>query len=35
MYSGMTVEDLGAIFDYLKTATPVENVVERFSVAAK
>ena len=28
--SGMTEDDLGAIYDYLKTVTPVENKVEKF-----
>jgi mono/diheme cytochrome c family protein len=32
MYAGMTEEDLGAIYDYLKTLKPVENLVERWSV---
>lgn len=31
MYSGMKDRDLGAIFDYLKTLTPKENQVARFS----
>lgn len=31
MYAGMTDEDLGAMFDYLKTVTPVKNMVERFT----
>ncbi|MFT3750763.1 MAG: cytochrome C [Agriterribacter sp.] len=31
MYSGMTEEDLKAIFRYLKTAKPVSNHVEKFS----
>ncbi|MFO7845442.1 MAG: c-type cytochrome [Balneolaceae bacterium] len=31
MYSGMTEEDLGAIYEYLRTLEPVENVVERFT----
>jgi hypothetical protein len=31
MYAGMTDEDLGAMYDYLKTVTPVKNRVERFS----
>jgi mono/diheme cytochrome c family protein len=29
-YSGMTEEDLGAIYDYLRTLKPVSNKVERF-----
>jgi mono/diheme cytochrome c family protein len=28
--SGMTEEDLGAIYDYLRTVTPIENKVEKF-----
>jgi mono/diheme cytochrome c family protein len=28
--SGMTEEDLGAIYDYLQTVTPIENKVEKF-----
>ncbi len=28
--SGMTEEDLGAIYDYLKTVAPVDNKVEKF-----
>ena len=31
MYSGMTDEDLGAIYDYLRTVTPVKNRVDRFT----
>lgn len=30
MYAGMTEEDLGAIYEYLKTVEPVENTVERW-----
>ncbi|MBN1299593.1 MAG: c-type cytochrome [Melioribacteraceae bacterium] len=30
VYSGMTDEDLGAIYDYLRTQKPVKNMVERF-----
>lgn len=30
MFSGMTEEDLGAIYDYLRTIKPVKNKVERF-----
>jgi mono/diheme cytochrome c family protein len=30
MYAGMTEEDLGAIYDYLRTVEPIENIVERF-----
>jgi hypothetical protein len=29
-YSGMTNEDLGAIYDYLKTLPPIQNKVESF-----
>jgi hypothetical protein len=32
MYGGMTEEDLGAMFEYLKSIPPDENVVERFTV---
>ncbi len=31
MYSGMTIEDLGAIYEYLKTVKPVDNLVNRFT----
>jgi hypothetical protein len=31
MYAGMTDEDLGAIYDYLRTVKPVVNQVERFT----
>lgn len=31
MYAGMTEEDLGAIYDYLRTLKPVNNRVERFT----
>ncbi len=31
MYSGMNDEDLGAIYDYLRTVSPVKNKVERFT----
>lgn len=31
MYAGMTEEDLGAIYEYLRTITPMENSVERFT----
>jgi mono/diheme cytochrome c family protein len=30
MYTGMTDEDLGAIYDYLRTVKPVSHKVERF-----
>jgi mono/diheme cytochrome c family protein len=31
MYSGMTNEDLGAVYDYLRTVIPIKNMVERFT----
>lgn len=31
-YSGMTEEDLGAIFTYLQSLDPVDNAVEKFVV---
>lgn len=31
MYAGMTEEDLGAIYTYLRTVKPVKNYVEKFS----
>ncbi|GAB3273402.1 c-type cytochrome [Larkinella harenae] len=31
MYSGMSEQDLGAIFTYLKTVTPVKNAVVKFT----
>ncbi len=31
MYSTMTEQDLGAIFEYLRTLTPIENKVTRFT----
>jgi mono/diheme cytochrome c family protein len=30
-YAGMTEEDLGAIYEFLKSVKPVENLVDRFS----
>jgi len=33
MYAGMTEEDLGAIFEYLKTVTPVNKNVQRFTTS--
>jgi cytochrome c2 len=33
MYSGMTEEDLGAIYEYLRTVKPVENIVERWTAS--
>ncbi len=35
MYADMTEQDLGAIYDYLRTVAPVENKVERFTPANK
>ena len=35
MYSGMTTEDLEAIFAYLQTVTPMKNAVTKFAPAAK
>ena len=34
MYSGMTPHDLGAIYDYLRTVTPLKNKVEHFKKKA-
>ena len=31
MYAGMTDEDLGSIYAYLKTVKPVKNQVEKFT----
>ena len=31
MFAGMTDEDLGAIYDYLRTVEPIRNVVEKFA----
>lgn len=31
MYAGMTVEDLGAIYEYLRTIKPVKNAVVKFT----
>lgn len=33
MYSGMEIEDLAAIYDFLQTLEPYENAVERFTPA--
>lgn len=33
-YAGMSEADLGAIYDFLKTVPPVDNLVERFTPAA-
>jgi hypothetical protein len=35
MYGKMTTEDLTAIFEFLKTVTPINNKVEKFSAAKK
>lgn len=35
MYTGMTTQDLEAIYEYLKTQKPVENVVVRFADTKK
>ncbi|GAA5219649.1 c-type cytochrome [Membranihabitans marinus] len=35
MYAGMKSEDLAAIYGYLQTLEPKENVVEKFSIAVK
>ena len=34
-YAGMTEDDLGAIFAYLRTLTPVHNLVEKFTPKAQ
>lgn len=34
MYTGMTEQDLGAIYDYLRTVKPVDQVVERWTPPA-
>jgi len=34
-YSGLTEEDLGAVFDYLKSLPPVKNNVEKWSLTSK
>jgi mono/diheme cytochrome c family protein len=31
LYAGMTEEDLGAIYDYLRTQKPVRNLINRYS----
>lgn len=33
MYAGMNTQDLGAIWDYLQSLEPVDNLVERFTPA--
>lgn len=35
MYAGMSEEDLGAIYEYLRTIQPMENTVERFTPAGE
>jgi mono/diheme cytochrome c family protein len=35
MYAGMKDEDLGAIYEYLKSLSPVENKVEKFTASLK
>ena len=35
MYGGMTEEDLGAIYEYLRSITPVDNKVEKFTASLK
>jgi hypothetical protein len=35
MYAGLTDEDLGAIYAYLRTVKPVRHVVTKFSGAEK
>jgi hypothetical protein len=35
MYGGMTAEDLGAIYDYLRTVPPVKNAVADFEPPSK
>jgi len=35
MFAGMTEEDLGAIYDYLRTIPPVKHTVRRFNVVKK
>lgn len=34
IYSGMTEEDLGAIYEYLRTVRPVKNQVQKFSMVS-
>ena len=34
MYAGMTEQDLGAIYDYLRSLAPVHNAVERWTTSA-
>ena len=35
LLGGMTTQDLGAIYDYLRTIPPVKNEVEKFTAAGK
>jgi mono/diheme cytochrome c family protein len=35
MYSGMTTEDLGAIYEYLRTVAPVSGKIVRYTVSKK
>ncbi len=35
MYAGMSEEDLGAIYEYLRTVKPVNHVVEKFTASVK
>ena len=35
MYAGMEESDLGAIYDYIQTLEPYDNLVERFTPAGK
>lgn len=35
MYAGMTEEDLGAIYEYLRTLEPIDNAVERFTAVGE
>ena len=35
MFGGMTREDLGAIYEYLRTIPPVNNKVVRYTVGSK
>jgi hypothetical protein len=31
LYAGMTEEDLGAIYEYLRSVAPVKNMVQRWT----
>lgn len=35
MFAGMKDEDLGAIYDYLRTVAPVQNTVEKYTIRGK